>query len=278
MISKSIVAVAWLLFVVLWLQAAAMAHDEKQDFTRGVSFEQRLGAQIPLDLVFTDEHSRIVGLGDFFDRKPVVLALVYYECPQICTLVLDGVARGLRPLNLVAGEHYRVVAVSIDPRETPEQAQRKKKSAMALSAPESAAGWHLLTGEVGPIAQLAEAAGFHYRENERSETDRYIHPAGILVVTPEGKVSRYFYGFDYPPRDLRLALVEASGNRIGSPIDQLMLLCYRYDPSQGKYTFAILNMLRVSGVMTILALGTFLAVQFRREHRRRSSLAAEENR
>lgn len=273
---KSQLAAALLVFCVLWPSAQAMAHDEKQDVTRGVSFEQRLGAQIPLDVVFTDENGRTAALGDFFDRKPVVLAMVYYDCPQVCPLVLDGVARGLRPLNLVAGEHYRVVAVSIDPRETPELARRKKQSAMALSRPEAAAGWHLLTGAAAPIARLAEAAGFQYRENEKSDTDRYIHAAGILVATPEGKISRYFYGFDYPPRDLRLALVEASGNRIGSAIDQLLLLCYRYDPSQGKYTLAILNILRLSGIMTILALGTFLAVQFRREYRQ--APATEKNR
>jgi protein SCO1 len=271
-------ALAWMVLVVLWTHAGAMAYEEKQDFTRGVSLEQRLGGQIPLDLAFTDESGRTATLGEFFGGKPIVLAMVYYECPQICTLVLDGVARGLRPLNLLAGEDYRVVAVSIDATETPEQAGRKKKSTMTLAGPEASVGWHLLTGEAAPITELAKAVGFHYRENEQSERDRFIHAAGILVVTPDGKISRYFYGFDYPPRDLRLALVEASGNRIGSAIDQLMLLCYRYDPAQGKYTLAILSILRLSGVMTILALGSFLFVQFRREHGKRRFLKFKEHR
>jgi protein SCO1/2 len=245
----------------------ARAHD-KENTIREVKLDQRLGAQIPLDAIFRDETGRPAPLGEYFDGKPVLFALVYYQCAQLCPLVLDGLARSLRPLGFKANEHYRVVAVSIDPRETPELAREKKGAVMARSEPGAANGWHLLTGDQESIDRVAQAVGFRYAVNEKVSKDRFVHAIGAMVITPEGKISRYFYGFDYPPRDLRLALIEASGHGIGSPIDQLLLLCYKYDPAKGKYTLAILNVLRISGVATLLGIGAFVLVMLGRERNR----------
>jgi protein SCO1/2 len=250
-------------FLALCLRPSASAHDE--DPKTPVSLEQQLGAQVPLDVVFTDDDGRSALLRDYFNGVPVILALVYYDCPQVCPLVLEGLARSLRPLNFSAGEQYRVLAVSIDPRETAKVAADKRRSVLGSTRPETAAGWHFLTGLEPAIATVAEAVGFRYRKNEKSDAGTYVHPTGIMILTPDGKISRYLYGFDFPPRDLRLSLIEASGGRIGSPVDQLLLLCYEYDPRTGKYTMTILNILRMSGIATIVALGGGLALLFRRE-------------
>lgn len=253
----------------------ARAHDQERasDARAGdplaakAGIEQRLNAQLPLDLQFRDEAGQPVTLKRYFDGKPVLLALVYYNCDRVCPLVLEGLARSLRPLDFNAGEDYRVVAVSIDPGEGPELA-REKKAVLAAHRPSEdlARGWHLLTGGQPSIEALAQAAGFRYTANQSAPpSERFIHAAATIVATPEGKVARYFYGFDYPPRELRLTLVEASAHRIGTAIDQLVLLCYAYDPSQGRYTLSILNVLRVSGVATVLGLGGFLAFSLRRE-------------
>jgi protein SCO1/2 len=263
-----------LLLLSVALAVPALAHDEERaseapstsSIGDDVLIEQRLNAQVPLDLIFRNESGEPAPLKRYFDGKPVLLAMVYYDCPRLCPLVLDGLARSLRPLQLEAGKDFRVLAVSIDPLETPEIAREKKRALMAkLSRPGSADGWHLLTGEQKPIERLAEAVGFNYRLQENRDKDRFVHAAGVIVITPQGRTARYFYGFDYPPRDLRFALIEASGNRIGSPVDQLLLLCYRYDPAQGKYTIAIMNVLRVSAVATLLSLGGFLYFMLRRE-------------
>ncbi|MGH7824003.1 MAG: SCO family protein [Candidatus Binatia bacterium] len=261
------------LLLMVALASPVFAHDEQESpqsrnaaiVANNITIEQRLNAQIPLNLVFTDETGREVALDRYFDGKPVLLALVYYDCPQLCPLVLDGLARSLRPLDLKPGGDYRVIAVSIDPRETPELAGTKKRVLMGRSRPEAAAGWHFLTGNQLSIDTLAQTVGFRYVENGKEKEDRYVHAIGTIALTPEGKTSRYFYGFDYPPRDLRLALVEASGNRIGSAVDQLLLLCYKYDPAQGKYTLSILNLLRFSATVTVLVLAGFLMFMLRRE-------------
>jgi protein SCO1 len=271
------------IFLLLWIvgcASLAFAHDQGDSrqseglnlVAKDVTIEQRLNGQLPLDLVFRDEDGREVALSQYFDGKPVLLALVYYECPQLCPLVLDGLARSLRPLDFKAGEEYRVIAISIDPRETPELARSKKRVLLGRLRPEAADGWHLLTGNQLSIDSLAEAVGFRYLEyeNNTNRADRYRHAIGTIVITPKGIISRYFYGFDYPPRDLRLALLEASGNRIGSPVDQLLLLCYKYDPATGKYTLAILNILRISGAASAFALGGFLLIMVKRERRNAS--------
>jgi protein SCO1/2 len=263
---KSAVAGAALLGALISSAGYAGAHEEENS-TREVDLDQRLGAQIPLDAVFRDETGRATPLAEYFGERPVLLALVYYECAQLCPLVLDGLARSLRPLGFKAGEHYRVVAVGIDPRETPELAREKKRALMGRSEPGAADGWHLLTGDQPSIDRVARAAGFRYAVNEKTPKDRFIHAAGAMVITPEGRISRYFYGFDYPPRDLRLALIEASGNRIGSPVDRLLLLCYKYDPAKGKYTLAILNVLRISGAATLVGVGALVLVMLGRERR-----------
>ena len=229
--------------------------------------EQRLNARLPLELTFRNENGEPVTLQRYFDGRPVLLALVYYNCDRVCPLVLEGLARSLRPLDFRAGEEYRVIAVSIDPDEGPRIAAEKKQILTARHSRDgSERGWHLLTGERPSIDSLAKAVGFRYTANENANpSDRFIHAAATVVITPEGRIARYFYGFDYPPRELRLSLVEASANRIGSAIDQLLLLCYAYDPSQGRYTLSILNVLRVSSAATVLALGGFLLVVLRRE-------------
>jgi protein SCO1/2 len=258
-----------------WPGTSLIAHDATT--AQQAELEQKLDAQIPLDLVFRDETGGSVALQAYFDGRPVLLALVYYECPQLCPLVLDGLVRSLRPLSLRAGSEYRVVAVSIDPRETPALARAKKRAVIGQYARPDAAGWHLLTGEQDSIQKLAQAVGFRYSA-KASPVDkaRFIHAAGVMVVTPRGRISRYFYGFDYAPRDLRLALIEASENRIGSPIDHLLLLCYEYDPSTAKYTLSILKALRISGTATVLALGGFLGFMFLRERRGRGAAAGHQ--
>lgn len=265
------------LLIVLALVPPAFAHEQERSSAPAYAdpiagkagIEQRLDGQIPLDAAFTDESGKAVTLRSYFDGKPVLLALVYYNCDRVCPLMLEGLARSLRPVDLSAGEDYRVVAVSIDPREGPALAAEKKALLTGRHArPGAEGGWHLLTGAQQSIDALAQAAGFRYTANQSAgDSERFVHAAAAVVLTPEGKIARYFYGFDYPPRELRLSLVEASANRIGSALDQLLLLCYAYDPSQGKYTLSILNVLRVSSAATALALGGFLVFFLRRERR-----------
>jgi protein SCO1/2 len=265
---------------VLVLAAPASAHDESQSrvysaknpIADKVTIEQRLDAQIPLELTFTDESGQAVALSRYFDGKPVVLAPVYYDCDRLCPLVLEGLARSLRPLDLRAGKDYRVVAVSIDPHEAPALANEKKRLITSRYAQADANnGWHLLTGTQPAIDALASAIGFRYAiQPTANSQDRFIHAAAAIMITPQGKISRYFYGIDYPPRDLRLSMIEASGNRIGSTVDRLLLLCYAYDPAQGKYTLSILNLLRLSGTATVLALGGFLVLMVRRDRNGRA--------
>ena len=248
------------------LAVAAQANGERLPWLRDVGFDQRLNEQVPLELVFQDEIGTSVHLREYFGKTPVLLAFLSYECPRLCTLVLDALLKSLRVLSYSAGDQYSVVMVSFDPRETPALAATKKASALERYArPGAAEGWHFLTGEESSIRQLAEAVGFRYTYDTTSEL--YAHATGIMVLTPEGKIARYLYGIEYAPRDLRLALVEASGNRIGSRVDQVLLLCYQYDPAAGKYGVIVINVIRLGGIATLLALGTFLSVMFRRDRR-----------
>ena len=248
----------------------ANAHEEQRpsnDISGQVAFDQQLNARVPLEIAFRDEQGRVVRLGDYFTTQPVILAPVYYECGRVCPLVLEGVVRSLRALPFLVGKELQVVAVSIDPREGPAQAQEKKQVTIKrYSRSPSGEGWHFLTGQKEAIEQLSGTIGFRYaRQGARQE---YIHASGIVVLTPEGRVARYFYGFDFAPRDLKLGLIEATQGKIGSPIDRLLLLCYDYDPATGKYGLVILNSLRLSGLATVVALGAFLVVMFRRERRK----------
>ena len=231
-----------------------------------IGIEQRLGKQLPLDLSFVDERGNAVSLGDYFGEKPVVLALVYYECPMLCTQVLNGLLRSLKVLAFSVGEEFEVVTVSIDPEETSALAAAKKREYTGKYRRDTGSrGWHFLTGSNGQIEELAESVGFRYQYD--AETDLYTHASGIMVVTPKGELSRYFYGVEYAPKDLRLGLIEASENRIGNPVDQILLLCFQYDPATGKYTLAVLNSLRVAGGATVFGLAVFVGAMLRRERR-----------
>lgn len=231
----------------------------------GVSIDQKLGTQIPLNLQFRDESGQNVTLAQYFKPgRPVVLNLVYYECPMLCTEVLNGLSSTMRLVTFDIGKDYEVVTVSFDPRETPDLAAKKKKAYLQrLGKPDAESGWHFLTGNEASIKALTEAVGFHYQWDEKLQ--QFAHATAIMVATPEGKLSHYFYGVDYPPKDLRLALVEASHEKIGNPVDAVLLYCYHYDPRTGRYGAVVTNIVRLGGGLTLLILGTFLIVMFRKE-------------
>jgi protein SCO1/2 len=220
-----------------------------------------MGAQVPVDLPFEDESGQSVTLRQYLG-KPVILALVYYQCPSLCNMVLNGVLRSVKNLNMTAGDEFDIVAVSFDPRETPEMAAAKKAS-YVKGYGRSGQGWHFLTGAQASSKTLAESVGFHYAFDP--VTNQYAHGSAIILLTPEGKVTRYFYGIDYPARDLRFGLEEASNRRIGSPVDAVLLYCYHYDPANGKYGLVIMNALCIAGLATVAALATFMIVMFRRD-------------
>lgn len=227
---------------------------------RDVRIEQKLNQQLPLDLVFRDESGREVKLGEYFGRKPVVLAFVYYGCPMLCTQILNGMVTSFRVLPFQVGKEFDLVAISFDPRETPELAQKKKKIYVNYlperMRADAATGWHFLTGDQININKITEAAGFHYHYDET--TKQFAHASGIMLTTPAGKLSRYYYGIEYPARDLRLGLIESSANKIGSPVDQLLLYCYHYDPATGKYGAVVMNIVRIAGVITMLGIAAML--------------------
>ncbi|MCA1584002.1 MAG: SCO family protein [Acidobacteria bacterium] len=231
-----------------------------------VAFEQHLDEPLPLDLPFRDEEGRAVRLGDYFGSRPVVLAFAYYECPMLCTQVLNGLTSSLSVLDLSIGREFDVVTVSFDPRETPVLAAGKKKAYLDRYKREgAAAGWHFLTGDEKSIAALTSAAGFRYAWD--TESQQFAHASGIVVVTPDGRLSRYFFGIEYAPRDVKFALLESSAGRIGTMADQLLLYCYHYDPVKGSYSFVAMNAVRLGGAVTLVALGGFVVVAIRREHR-----------
>jgi protein SCO1/2 len=238
-----------------------------------VGIDQKLNEQVPLDLVFKDEQGREVRLGQYFKGKPVVLSLVYYTCPMLCNQILNGMLSSFRQISFNAGEQFEVVNVSFDPKDTPAIAAAKKQTYIkAYNRAGGEAAWHFLTGDEANIRRLADAVGFHYLWDE--QTQQYAHASGIMIATPEGKLARYFYGVEYAPRDLRLGLVEASQNKIGAPVDTLMLYCYHYDPSTGKYGAVVMNIMRVAGVLTLVLIGGMLLV-LRKIGLRRQAVAAK---
>lgn len=236
---------------------------------KNVRIEQRLDEQVPLDIKLRDETGQLVTIGSFLGRKPAILALVYYDCPMLCSQVLNGLLGSLNTVPFTAGRDFEVLVVSFDPRETPELAAGKKRSYMIrYTRPNAEQGWHFLTGDESEIRRLTDAVGFRYAFDER--TKQWAHASGIILLTPQGKVARYFYGIQYEPRDLRLGLVEASENKIGSPVDQLLLYCFHYDPAAGKYGPIVLNIVRLAGALTLVGLGGLLFVLWRRGAARKS--------
>lgn len=231
-----------------------------------VDFEQRLGTQLPLDLAFRDDTGKPVRLGEYFGEKPVILTLSYYECPMLCTLVLNGLTSALRALRFDLGKEFVAINVSFNPRETPELAGAKKATYLKeYRRPGAEAGWHFLTGDEDAIQRLTAAVGFRYAWDERHQ--QYAHAAGLVVLTPDGRIARYLYGVEFSPRDLRFALVEAAEGKIGSPVDKLLLYCFHYDPATGRYSAIALSSIRIGGVLTVAALVGFIVVMLRRERR-----------
>jgi protein SCO1/2 len=227
-----------------------------------VGIEQHLDAQVPPDLTFRDETGKTVKLADYFGRKPLILNLVYYNCTMLCGEALAGLASAMRLVKFDVGNEFDVVTVSFDPRETPEMAAAKKKDYVGrYGRPNAAAGWHFLTGQPESINALTKAVGFQYQYD--AKTNQYAHATAIMVLTPQGHISRYFYGVDFPPKDLRMGLVEASQGRIGNAVDAVLLYCYHYDPESGKYGAMVANILRLAAAATILFMGTFLFILWR---------------
>jgi protein SCO1/2 len=233
----------------------------------GVGIDQKLDEQVPLYTMLKDEAGRDVPLSTYFSKgKPVLLVPVYYRCPMLCTQILTGVESTLKAVAFDPGKDFEVVAVSIDPKDTPELAAAKKQTYLHRYArPNTANGWHFLTGSEANVRPLMDAIGYHYKYDPK--TDQYAHASGIMVLTPDGRVSRYFYGVEYAPRDVRLGLVEASQNKIGSPVDAVLLFCFHYDPATGKYGAIAMNLLRASAALFALIGGTFLLIVIRRDVR-----------
>ncbi|HTQ58728.1 MAG TPA: SCO family protein [Candidatus Solibacter sp.] len=231
---------------------------------QNVGFEPALNAQLPLDLAFRDETGREVQLRDYFTKKPVLLALVYYSCPMLCDQLEEGVVGSLRMLSFNPGQDYEVVFVSFDPRDSSNVAAQKKASAMKqFHRPATADGWHFLTGSKESIDALTKAANFRYSFDPKSGL--FAHASGIMLLTPDGRISRYFYGVEYPAREVRLGLVDASAGKIGTVIDHVLLYCFQYDPSSARYSASILKILRLGGVLTIVCLVAGMLIFRRRD-------------
>ena len=267
---------AWLAAAAAFLSlapgsAAQLASDPMQsvgvrpELLKQVGIDQKLNQSIPLNLAFRDENGQTVQLAQFFGQKPVILTLVYYNCPMLCTQVLNGVESGLKELPSDIGKQFEVVTISIDPTESHVLAKVKQEMYVGMyGRPGAAQGWHFLTGDEPQIKQLADALGFRYAYDP--DTKQFAHASAIMLLTPEGKISRYFYGIQFPSRDLRLGLVEASEGKIGTPVDQVLLFCYHYDPKTGKYGLLISHVIQAGGALTVLVLGIAMLILFRGEH------------
>src|SRR5688572_30817833 len=258
------------LYVVLAFRPAVSAQGlpaaEVPAQLRDVGFDQNLNQLLPLDVELTNEHGRAVKIGEYFGKRPVVLAFVYYGCPMLCLQSLSSLAATLGVLSENPGDDFEVVSVSIDPRESSTLALEKKAHYIERSGkPSIAEGWHYLTGTEANIQRLTNAAGFRYAWDERAQ--QYSHPAGIVVATAQGKLSRYLFGIDYGPRDLRLAILDASEGKISSPLKKVLLYCYHYDLTTGRYSLAIMRVVQLAGVATVFSLGMMIFVWTRRERR-----------
>jgi protein SCO1/2 len=263
--------------MILVLACMATAADVPAEL-QGVGFDQRPNEQVPLELEFIDESGKGVRLGDYFHGKPVILVLAYYQCPRLCTMVLNGLVQGLLEIPYSAGQDFEVAVVSFDPREPTSLAASKKEAYMQrYGRPGSEAGWHFLTGREDQSRALADAVGFRYRFDPVK--DQYVHASGIMIATPEGKLSRYLYDVRYSGRDLRLALVEASQHKIGSPVEQILLYCFHYDPTLGKYSANVMTFVRIGGILSMVAvLGFVWALNRRTASSRKASSEHTEGR
>lgn len=244
------------------------AYNTTQTIIQGLAFDQKLDAQIPMDAVFTNSDGKEVKLGEVFGKGPVILAMAYARCPNMCTVVYRETFQALSRVRFAVPDAYRVVFISIDPAETPEAAAKKRKTYLhTYNRPDLESGTFFLTGEESQIKKVADSIGFSYRFDP--STGQYVHPSGIIIATPKGKISRYLYGIHYNPNDLRLGMVEASENKIGTLADHLLLYCYKYDPTQGKYGFVIMSVVRGLSGLTVTALGGFIWAMLRRERKQR---------
>jgi protein SCO1/2 len=243
--------------------ASALGQQGRPAILDKIGIDQKLNQQIPLDLTFLDEEGRTVPLAEYFGKRPVVLSLVYYQCPMLCNMVLNGEVRVFRAVPFQIGKEYDVVTVSFDPRETPSLAKAKKLGYIAnYKRPSAATGWHFLTGDEQNIRRLADAVGFRFAWD--AEHDQFAHASGIMVATPEGRLARYFYGIEYSARDLRLGLVEASQGKIGTAVDQVLLYCLHYDPKVGKYGLLIMKVIRLAGALTVVGIIALILLLNRR--------------
>ncbi len=253
---------------------AQQSADDPAPELEGVDIVDHAGETVPLDLTFRNEAGETVRLGDYFNQdRPVILQLVYFSCPMLCTQVLNNYLASAQKMDWGPGKEYTVVTVSFDPRDKPDLAAAKKKNYIKeLDKPGAADGWHFLTGEEPQIQALTGAVGFGYHYDEKLQ--QYAHAAGIFVLTSDGKISRTLYGIEYPPKDLKLSLVEASEGKLGSPVDKVLLYCFHYDPATHKYSLVAINVMKLGGLVTLIALGGFLGVMWMRERHRSGSVAA----
>lgn len=244
--------------------------NEKPNILNGVGIAQHLNQQIPLDLTFTDDMGKPVQLASYFGKKPAILALVYYQCPMLCSEELNGLSSALQMVNLVPGKDFNIVVISIDPSEGTDLAAAKKRSYLRrYGHPETAAGWHFMTGTQANIDALTKTVGFSYVKipGPDGKLTQFAHASSIQIVTPEGKLAQYYMGVEYSPKDIRLGLVEASGNHIGSPVDNILTYCYHYDPQSNKHSLIIARVVQLGGAMTLVMLGGFMWIMFRRDYR-----------
>ena len=270
-IRKAAAAMLLLGAVGAWAQAAPKLQpgegvpNQKPPILDQVGIEQRLNQQIPLDATFTDENGQAVQLKQYFGSKPVIVAMVYYQCPMLCSQVMNGLAGTLNSIvRFNVGRDFNVVIVSFDPRDTPQTAAAEKKSYLSrYRRPGAAEGWHFLTGRKDQIDALANALGFHYAWDPKAQ--QFAHASGIMLLTPDGRVAQYYFGIEYAPRNLQLGLIDASQGKIGNVVDQLILYCFHYDPTQGRYGAAIFNILRLSALATLVLLGGYILVMVRRD-------------
>jgi len=246
---------------------ASIGQALRYDLKKDVVLEQRLNQKIPLDIPYLDEGGREVTLAKYFHGKPVALMLPFYQCAGICTAELNGLVKALKVLTLKPGPDFEIVVASINPREKPTLAAMKKQTYLAeLGRPEAGDGWHFLTGPEKSIKRLTGAVGYHYVYD--AETDQFIHPPGLIILTPEGRISRVFGGVEYDAQTLRLALIEASRGRIGTKTEQVLLACYQFDPSRGRYSLAVGRLLQIGGGLTVAVLAAFIGTSLARERRR----------